>query len=297
MGLLSPDQSAALRRDARQFNSTYAGGLPALLDDLDAQVSAGNIGITAQAWDVDALALGSGNFAQNEGTTVGLTLGHRGGRTFNGLANIVVAAGTLVLTASSTNYVEVSAAGVVSANTTAFTSGRLPLWTIVTGVSSIATIARSAPVYMCIGTGGIIGALLSSAAKTKEVVIPLETVSATAAFRIIAPSFATRLVKARLVVETTVAADNTNFWTFDLVNRGAAGVGTTPMLIASDANTTKTTGGSGITGDVARTLSLHGTVGNLDAAADNVLRFTATKAAAAANLVSAWLALDFSFEA
>lgn len=46
-------------------------------------------------------------------------------------------AAALVLTASQTNYIEATRAGVVSANTTGFTAGRIPLYTAVTGASSV----------------------------------------------------------------------------------------------------------------------------------------------------------------
>ena len=48
-----------------------------------------------------------------------------------------VANGTVTLTASTTNYVELSQAGVVSANSTAFTAGRKPLYTVVTGATTV----------------------------------------------------------------------------------------------------------------------------------------------------------------
>lgn len=46
-------------------------------------------------------------------------------------------AAALVLSASATNYVEATRAGVVSKNTTGFTAGTIPLYTIVTGASSV----------------------------------------------------------------------------------------------------------------------------------------------------------------
>lgn len=46
-------------------------------------------------------------------------------------------AAALVLSASTTNYVEATRAGVVSNNTTAFTPGQIPLYTIVTDASSV----------------------------------------------------------------------------------------------------------------------------------------------------------------
>ena len=46
-------------------------------------------------------------------------------------------AAALALTASATNYIEATRAGVVSKNTTAFTAGAIPLYTVVTGASTV----------------------------------------------------------------------------------------------------------------------------------------------------------------
>lgn len=46
-------------------------------------------------------------------------------------------AAALALTASATNYIEATRAGVVSKNTTGFTAGAIPLYTAVTGASSV----------------------------------------------------------------------------------------------------------------------------------------------------------------
>lgn len=53
------------------------------------------------------------------------------------LTSISNNAAALVLTASTTNYVEATRAGVVSKNTTAFTPGSIPLYTVVTGASTV----------------------------------------------------------------------------------------------------------------------------------------------------------------
>lgn len=53
------------------------------------------------------------------------------------LTTIANNAAALVLTASQTNYVEATRAGVVSTNTTSFTAGRIPLYTVVTGTASV----------------------------------------------------------------------------------------------------------------------------------------------------------------
>jgi hypothetical protein len=46
-------------------------------------------------------------------------------------------AGALALSASTTNYIEATRAGVVSKNTTGFTAGSIPLYTAVTGSSTV----------------------------------------------------------------------------------------------------------------------------------------------------------------
>ena len=46
-------------------------------------------------------------------------------------------AAALVLSASATNYIEATRAGVVSKNTTGFTPGSIPLYTVVTGASTV----------------------------------------------------------------------------------------------------------------------------------------------------------------
>lgn len=48
-----------------------------------------------------------------------------------------IANNALVLTANATNYIEATRAGVVSSNTTGFTAGRLPLYQVVTGSSTV----------------------------------------------------------------------------------------------------------------------------------------------------------------
>lgn len=76
-------------------------------------------------------------FGRRQSSSSGLTWGYYG-------ANLVVdgvltqiANGTVALSASTTNYVEATRAGVVSKNTTGFTAGSIPLYTIVTGASTV----------------------------------------------------------------------------------------------------------------------------------------------------------------
>jgi hypothetical protein len=51
-----------------------------------------------------------------------------------------VNAGTVTLADDATNYVEVTTAGVVSANTTGYTAGRIPLYTVTTSSGAITTV-------------------------------------------------------------------------------------------------------------------------------------------------------------
>ena len=71
-----------------------------------------------------------------------LTLGYRAFLCRFDTTIVTVAAGTLALTNTATNYVEVDAAGTVSANTTAYTLGHIPLGTVVCAGGDITTITE-----------------------------------------------------------------------------------------------------------------------------------------------------------
>lgn len=77
-------------------------------------------------------------YGRRQSTCSGLTWGYYGGRvTLRDGTNTAIANGTLTLSASATNYVEVNpATGAVSTNTTAFTSGYWPLYSVVTGTAT-----------------------------------------------------------------------------------------------------------------------------------------------------------------
>lgn len=79
-------------------------------------------------------------FGCDAANTSGLTFGYYGGVMFVDGVVTAISSGTIALMASTTNYVEVTRAGVVSANTTGSTAGKIPLYTIVTGASTITTV-------------------------------------------------------------------------------------------------------------------------------------------------------------
>lgn len=76
-------------------------------------------------------------FAYKPPTSSGLTWGYWGGRILVDGVITAVADGTVTLTASLTNYIEATRAGVVSKNTTGFTAGAIPLYTVVVGASTV----------------------------------------------------------------------------------------------------------------------------------------------------------------
>lgn len=76
-------------------------------------------------------------FGRRASTTSALTWGYYGGRMLVDGVLTTISNGTVSLSASTTNYVESDRAGTVTKNTTAFTPGAIPLYTIVTGASSV----------------------------------------------------------------------------------------------------------------------------------------------------------------
>lgn len=87
-------------------------------------------------------------FGRRATSTSGLTWGYYGGvmRVDGVLTSI--AEGTVSLTPSTTNYVEVNRSGTVSVNTTGFTAGRMPLYTIGTGSSTITSHTDNRPTLL-----------------------------------------------------------------------------------------------------------------------------------------------------
>lgn len=87
-----------------------------------------------------------------------------------------------------------------------------------------------------------------------------------------------RVVAAFFHALAALAAHDTNYVTFSITNLGQAGAGSAALLAASDANTTKATGGSAIAANTKRSLTLHGTLTNLDVVEGDrlLIRFAAS---------------------
>lgn len=75
---------------------------------------------------------GSDQFAEDSANHNGLLYAYKAGTIRADNVVTLVAAGTVLLTEGATNYVEITGAGVVSANTTGFTSGRFPMAIVTT---------------------------------------------------------------------------------------------------------------------------------------------------------------------
>lgn len=87
--------------------------------------------LTLDSDKIDSASTGYG-FGYKRNATVGLNAGYYGGVFISGGALTTIADGTIALTASQTNYVERTKAGVVSKNTSGFTAGSIPMFTATT---------------------------------------------------------------------------------------------------------------------------------------------------------------------
>lgn len=124
-------------------------------------------------------------FGRRATTTTALTWGYYGGYLLVDGVLTSIANGTVALTASQTNYVEATRAGVVSKNTTGFTAGQIPLYTIVTGASTVTSYTDHRTTWMPL-TGKLVKAMADAnqtltAAEARNQII--ETTGALTALR------------------------------------------------------------------------------------------------------------------
>jgi hypothetical protein len=103
-------------------------------------------------------------YGRRASTTAALTWGYYGGGLLISGSITVIANGTVALTASATNYVEADpASGAVTNNTTGFTTGKVPLYEIVTGTTSVTSYIDRRAVALA-GTYDELGAASSAVA-------------------------------------------------------------------------------------------------------------------------------------
>jgi hypothetical protein len=94
---------------------------------------------------LDAALGAPAGFAWNPATSAALTFGYFGGTVYENGAPVTVAAGTIAMVASTTNYVQRTNQGVVSVNQTGFTQGYVPMATVVTNAGAIIQVTDSRP--------------------------------------------------------------------------------------------------------------------------------------------------------
>jgi len=288
-------QADALRRIGRPLEALATGmRLDSELEEIFRRTEEGTIGVTALGRDIDAVCKNGTAFSTDPATTTGLTYGHLGGRVMKAGSVAVVAAGTVALTPSVTNFVELDPAdNLVKRATGSFTAGRLPICTILTTADAILTTTNTRALLGFVPPASITGSLLTIAGKTKEIEIALGTIAATTSFSLIGPAAASTLTAAVLLQQSTIAAHDSNYWTFALTNQRTAN----PMLAITPGNSSRLTGGTGVTAAVVRPLQMHPTPANLAAAVNEPIEFTVTKTGTPADLVRATLRLDLTFEA
>ena len=121
-------------------------------------------------------------FDENSATTTGLTWGYKTGKIRVDNTVTTIAAGTIGLTDASTNYVEITQAGTVTKNTTAFTAGRIPIRTITTlaGAQTVSTDSRAWFVQVAAASTTVSG--------TVELATDTETITGTATDRATTPA-------------------------------------------------------------------------------------------------------------
>lgn len=83
-----------------------------------------------------------------------------------------------------------------------------------------------------------------------------------------------------------LATSDTNYITFTVTNLGQAGAGSTVMLGAVDGNTTKATGGTAISANTKRTLTLSTATSATEVAEGDRLRIRAAVTGTLANTVT-----------
>jgi hypothetical protein len=293
MNLLTVSQQNAVNAGSRTFQPLYdaGGGLGQLLNDIITEISGGEIGIKSLAADVDSVTLNGGAIGYDADNTTGLVFANKSGRVYFGGSLIAVSAGTIALAASQTNYVEVDKTGTVYTNTSAFTAGRCPLYTVLTGSSAITTVTNSKTVLFAPGPATITGTQLSTTASKRSVSKDIASISATQSFIFLAPCTGT-LSAARFVSAVSITQSDTNYWSFGMVNKSNSNAA---MLDTGADNSTKVTGGAAQTGYTPRVLVNSATGGNLIVNENDVIEVTITMTAAPTTMTEGSFKFDFAF--
>lgn len=155
------------------------------------------------------------------------------------------------------------------------------------GAIGATQLANGAVITTKILAANVTAPKLSGTANTRPVIIPLGAVSATTSQIAFVAPCAGVINSVKLVTKDAVTADDTNYWTFTLTDKGT-GAGAGKIV----EKTTKSTGGSALAAYVALSLGTPDATHKIMAIGDVVL-FTATKTASATALAEAALLIEF----
>lgn len=174
----------------------------------------------SEATDADDKVQAGGRgreFGYKASTTAGLNYGYYGANLTNDGVAATIADGTVLLTASQTNYVERTPAGVVSANIVGFSADKIPMALVVTDAGGISAITDKRTSYAVLGrlaksvAGGVDVTLTAEEAKAEIIEL---TGLLTASINVIFPT----MKRSWTVVNSTTGA-------FAVTCKTAAGTG------------------------------------------------------------------------
>jgi hypothetical protein len=131
--------------------------------------------------------------------------------------------------------------------------------------------------------------------ETTRDIVGTQTLSATGNLALFSPKYKIKVKSAYILPGSAISANDSNYWTFTITNKGADGTGTTELLSnTAGINTTKSTGGFSLTAYKLQALTL--TAANTTVTAGQVLLFTATKTGSASNLTDYSLVVDYEIK-
>ncbi len=178
-------------------------------------------------------------FGRNFATTSGLTWGYLGGVLDVAGTPTPIANGTVTLAASATNYVEATTAGAVSVNQSAFTNGRIPLYTVITGANSATswTDHRTGQGSATTGAGSVVIQVACS-----DLMTDLEAGTSKAYFRM---PYAMTLTEVR---SSLLRAGSSGVVTVD-INKNGSTILSTKLTIDAGEKTSETASSAAVVSD------------------------------------------------
>jgi len=142
-----------------------------------------------------------------------------------------------------------------------------------------------------IAANGVTADKLSAAARTRAVTAAIGAVTANAEKAVfVAPTDGT-ITGVQLLNSTAITADSTDYWTFQIVNKGANGAGT-DVVAAIDTNSGESGDGESLAEFVATDLTVD--TGEADFEAGDVLSFKAIKTASATALADTVIVITYA---